>query len=254
MRNDSNWRAGSLSMLGAASGAALVALAWRADARWRRRERARLHRVLVDLLLNTLSAGDPVTERHSRRVADLADIVFATYPFGTRDHATLRLAALLHDMGKIDDRFFDILHSCEPLSDEERQMIEEHPHESADILQPLEAIHPGLSRLVESHHECWDGDGYPNGLSGSSIPLGARIISVADVFDALTQPRAYRKALSVDEAMKELERGSGTRFDPSVVQRVEREDVRREWRKIVERGRLEEGQGKLDPVPSEASG
>ena len=243
MRETSSPSPGTLALLSAVAGAAVVSLAWRADARWRRRHLARLHRVVVDLLLNTMSAGDAVTERHSRRVADLADAVFATYPFGKRLHSTLRLAALLHDMGKIDDRFFPLLHSRDPLSAEDRRKIEEHPHESADILEPLEGIHPGITRIVESHHECWNGRGYPRGVKGDDIPLGARIISVADVFDALTQPRLYRDPLSVDEALAEIRKGAGSRFDPAVVERVEQPRVREEWAKIVERGRLEEGEG-----------
>src|SRR5687768_10281797 len=120
----------------ALGGAAVVALAWGADAIARGSKTARIHRVLVELLLNVLSAGDPVTERHSRRVADIADVLFRSYRLPRREHSTHRVAALLHDMGKIDDRFFPILHSCDPLSPEEREMIREHPHEGAHILKP----------------------------------------------------------------------------------------------------------------------
>ena len=237
---DSSSASGIGALGGALAGAAMVALAWRIDAQWRRREKARLHRALVDLLLNALNAGDPVTERHSRRVADLAEVVFRKYGIGRSEHATVRLAALLHDMGKIDDRFFHILHSCDPLSPAEREQIEEHPIESADILEPLEPVHPGLSEIVQSHHECWDGGGYPRGLKEDEIPLGARIISVADVFDALTQPRSYRKPMSVEEALRELRRGAGSRFDPEVLDRVASPEVLREWETVVARGRAEE--------------
>ena len=225
---------------GTGAGAAATALAWRLDARWRRRDRARLHRALVEVLLNAINAGDAVTERHSRRVADLADVLFRIHGLSRSAHATVRVAALLHDMGKIDDRFFHILHSCEPLSPEQRRQIEEHPHESADILHPLETVHPGISAIVEAHHECWDGQGYPKGLRGEEIPLGARIISVADVFDAMTQPRSYRAPLSVDAAVAEIRKGSGTRFDPAVVDRLGDPAIRAKWEAIVERGREEE--------------
>lgn len=231
---------GLAALVGLVGGAASASLAWRIDARVRNRKAAHLHRAMVDLLLNALNAGDAVTERHSRRVADLAGVLFDAYGFGAERHATLRLAALLHDMGKIDDRFFPILHSTAPLSDEQRRSIEQHPHEGADILKPLKDIHPGLIETVEAHHECWDGSGYPRGLKGIEIPLGARIISVADVFDALTQPREYRDPLDVDETLAELRKGAGSRFDPEVIRRVSEPVIWDRWVEIAVEGRAEE--------------
>jgi putative nucleotidyltransferase with HDIG domain len=225
---------------GALVGAAAASLAWSLLLRAQRRQTARIHRALVDLLLNALSAGDRVTERHSRRVADLTDALARSYGIRGKPYSTLRLAALLHDLGKIDDRFFEILHSCEPLSPEERSRIEEHPNEGADMLDPLEEIHPGIVRIVEAHHEWWNGKGYPLGLSGAEIPLGSRLISVADVFDALTQPRSYRQALSPEAALHEIRNGSGTRFDPEVVERLHRQEVLSAWVEVVERGKREE--------------
>lgn len=221
-------------------GAAVVGAAWTVDAIRRSRRSKRLHRVLVDLMLNTLSAGDPVTERHSRRVADLADVLFRKFRLPQRTHPTLRIAALLHDLGKIDDRFFHILHSYEPLTEEQRATIEEHPQEGADILEPLELIHPGLTTIVEAHHECWDGGGYPQGLKGEEIPIGARIISVADVFDALTQPRSYRPPLSFEEALEQIQRGSGSRFDPKVIDALHDPHVRRQLERIAAAGLRDE--------------
>ena len=235
------WKIVVAGLSGALGGGALVSLAWRAETRWRRREAARMHRALVELLLNALSAGDPVTERHSRRVADLTDALALTYGISRGQHSTLRLAALLHDMGKIDDRFFHTLHSCEPLSAEERRKMNEHPGQSADILQPLESIHPGISQIVEAHHECWDGNGYPKRLKGEEIPLEARIISAADVFDALTQPRAYREPLPTEVALEEIRKGSGSRFDPEVVERLQQPEVLSRWIEITQDGLREEG-------------
>lgn len=239
MARDS-WKYGLTGLAGVLGGAAFVALTCRADAAKCRQETGRLHRVLVDLLLNALNAGDPLTVRHSRRVANLTDALARTYCIGGDRHSTLRLAALLHDMGKIDDRYFHILHSCDPLSKKERELINTHPGEGADILEPLEAIHPGLSRIVQAHHEWWDGNGYPAGLKGEEIPLGARLISVADVFDALTQPRPYREPLEPEQVFEELRKGSGTRFDPAVIQRLDRSDVRSPWSEIFVNGRREE--------------
>jgi putative nucleotidyltransferase with HDIG domain len=226
-------------LTGTLAGAMIAVALSRAGVR-HRRHAALLHRTLVDLLLNTLSAGDASTERHSRRVADLTDALAENYGLSGGAHSALRLAALLHDMGKIDDRFFDILHGCEPLSQADRESIFEHPDQGADILRPLEAIHPGISAIVAAHHECWDGKGYPAGLSGEDIPLESRLISVADVFDAMTQPRSYRPARTVDETLQEIRSGSGSRFDPAVVARVQSPEILSKWIRIMEKGRIDE--------------
>jgi len=235
-----DWRRVVTAACGIATGIAITGLAWRVDALERSREVAQLHRALVDLLLNTLNAGDAVTERHSRRVADLTDLIAGRCAFPEDERATLRLAALLHDMGKIDDRFFHILHGCQPLSEEDRASIRTHPGQSADILEPLEAIHPGISAIVAAHHESWDGSGYPRGAQGTEIPLASRIISVADVFDALTQPRAYREPLSPEDALSEIKRGSGSRFDPAIVDLLRSPGLIDEWLEVMARGRSEE--------------
>lgn len=228
--------------LGAALVAAgLVGAAWTLDALARNRRAARIHRAAVELLLNALKADDAVTSRHSRRVANLAEALAAPLGLGRRERSTLRVAALLHDMGKIDDRFFHIVHSREPLSDTQRAEIEHHPHESAHILEPLEVIHPGLMGIVASHHECWNGGGYPKGLAGEAIPLGARIIALADVFDAVTQPRSYHGPQEAASAFEELERGAGTRFDPALVRLLlESPGVRGRWTAVAEQGHVEE--------------
>lgn len=190
---------------------------------------------MVELLLNALTAGDPVTARHSRRVADLSYALGEAAGLSRRHLRTLRVAALLHDMGKIDDRFFHIVHSRKPLTPEQRAEIKTHPHESAHILAPMEMEHPGIQEIVSSHHECWDGSGYPTGLDGERIPLGARIIAMADAFDAMTQPRKYRDAMPVDQALAELDDGVGTQFDPQLVQLAHTPEVRARWQEVAER-------------------
>ncbi len=221
-------------------GAGLAGAAWMLDALQRSRSNRRLHRTLVDLLLNALTADDSLTARHSRRVADLTDVLAAALRLGRVERATLRVASLLHDMGKVDDRYFHILHSREPLSEGERAQIKTHPHQSASILRPLEPFHPGLQAIVSCHHECWNGQGYPEALGGTEIPVGARIIAVADVFDALTQPRAYHGPLSPDEVLKKIRDAAGTQFDPAVVRILDAPDVRAKWREIAKQGRDEE--------------
>jgi putative nucleotidyltransferase with HDIG domain len=216
------------------------AAGWMLATHRQRQKASRLHRVLIQLLLNALTSGDPPTGRHSRRVADLADVLAKRVGFSRTRHATLRVAALLHDMGKIEDEIFPVLHSPYSLSEGERATINEHPRRSAGILRPLERFHPGLTRIVRAHHECWNGEGYPDGLAGDEIPLEARIISVADVFDALTQPREYRDPLPADEALQAVRAGAGQRFDPAIVRLLDHSDVRQNWLRIARRGREEE--------------
>lgn len=246
---------------GALVAAGAVGAAWAADARHTRRTRRRLHRTMVDLLLNAITAGDAATARHSRRVANLTDALAPAAGMGPAERSTLRVASLLHDMGKIDDRFFDIVHSHGALTPEQRAQIKNHPHESADILGPLEKIHPGITRIVSSHHECWDGTGYPEGLEGGDIPLGARLIAVADVFDALAQPRSYRGPMPPDEVLRRIREGSGTQFDPEVVRLLDRPEIWEYWREIARGGCLEEARagdedggkgGKVDGVSAAA--
>ena len=205
--------------------------------------------MLVELLLNVLAAGDASTERHSRRVAALADALHTTYQPRPAARATLRLGALLHDMGKIDDRFFAIVHGRERLTPAQRSDMTGHPAESARILEPLEPFHPGIMSIVRSHHERWDGDGYPSRLAGADIPLAARVITAADVFDAVTQPRGYKPARPFEEGIDEIRRGRGSLFDPDVAERVERPEILARWRAIYEAGRAEEAGAVAATVP-----
>lgn len=234
-----------ISRAGQAAGvlaAAALAGAWAADARRRERERRALHRVLVELLMNALTADDLVTARHSRRVADLSFALASACGVPHRERATLRVAALLHDLGKIDDRFFAIVNARRALTDEERRRMHEHPDVSAYILGPLETVHPGISQIVSSHHERWDGAGYPCGRAGEEIPLGARIIAIADVFDAMAQARSYKAARPVEDVLRELRKEGGKQFDPALVKLLDRPSVRRRFAAIAARGRRDEAE------------
>jgi putative nucleotidyltransferase with HDIG domain len=233
-------RGGIDARIAACGAAALAAATWVVATRRQQKQAAKLHRILVELLLNALSSGDPATERHSRRVANLADVLAEALRIGRTEHATLRVAALLHDMGKIEDELFPLVHSSRPLSRKERDQINHHPCESADILEPLEPFHHGLTRIVSSHHECWNGNGYPKGLEGEQIPLAARIISAADVFDALTQPRSYHGPRPIPEVLDEIRKGAGERFDPQVVGLLDEPTIRARWVEIAQAGRREE--------------
>lgn len=228
------------SLRGILSVAGLMALAWSFDVRQRNHRASLVHRTMVELLLKTLCAGDPLTARHSRRVADLTDAVGRTYRFNRRRRARLRVAALLHDVGKLDNHVAEIVRSSEPLSDSERDRVQRHAYQSADILEPLERIHPGIAEIVEGHHERWNGTGYPRQLRAEQIPLESRIISVADVFDAMTQPRSYHEAATPEEVLRKIREEAGSSFDPDVIQRLERPQVWSAWREIAEAGYREE--------------
>ena len=237
--------------IGAAlASAGVVGAAWAADAARRAAGGRLMHRTLVELLLNALTADEPGTARHSRRVADLSYSLARCRGLGRRELARLRVAALLHDLGKIDDRFFHILHSPRGLSPRERAQMQAHPEQGARILEPLEAVHPGIRTVVASHHERWDGGGYPAGLAGEEIPLGSRIIALADAFDAITQPRGYQEPLPVEAAFATLTAGAGRQFDPELVRLLDAPALRTRWTGIARRGLEDERSHQAPPTPS----
>jgi HD-GYP domain-containing protein (c-di-GMP phosphodiesterase class II) len=135
---------------------------------------------------------------------------------GSRQWADIQRAALLHDVGKIGVSD-NILHKPGPLSPEEWQEMRRHPSIGYDMLKGASFLSTA-SEIVWSHHERYDGKGYPRGLAGEAICLGARIFAVADTFDAMTSDRPYRKATGWETAREEIERNSGTQFDPRVVE------------------------------------
>jgi putative nucleotidyltransferase with HDIG domain len=171
---------------------------------------------VIGALAAALDARDPYTAGHSNRVADLSVLLAKEMDLPAQDRETLRLGALLHDIGKIGIND-SVLRKPGKLTPEEFDHIKLHPVLGARILQPLTFLTPHLP-VVELHHERPDGRGYPHGLRGDDIPLFARIVHVADAFDAMTSARAYRPARPAAEAMAELWRNVGTDFDPRVVQ------------------------------------
>jgi HD-GYP domain-containing protein (c-di-GMP phosphodiesterase class II) len=127
----------------------------------------------------------------------------------------IRRGALLHDMGKIGIPD-SILHKPDKLTDEEWKIMRKHPQLAYDMLYPIEYLRPALE-IPLTHHEKWDGTGYPRGLKGEEIPIVARLFAVVDVWDALTSDRPYRPAWSQDEALAYIREQSGKHFDPQVV-------------------------------------
>ncbi len=185
-------------------------------------ENARLYVDLENTFLGTIGAlaaavdaKDPYTYGHSNEVTEYTLAIAEGLHLSDAEKETLRIAALLHDIGKIGIDS-SILNKPGKLTAEEFDAIRSHPDIAANILGSLDFLREVVP-LVHHHHEHWDGGGYPTGLSGESIPRGARIISVADAFNAMTSDRPYRAPLSREEAVRELHENSGNQFDPEIV-------------------------------------
>jgi HD-GYP domain-containing protein (c-di-GMP phosphodiesterase class II) len=168
------------------------------------------------VLANTIDKRDTYTYQHSARVADYVGHIAARLNLPAEEIDLIVSAAHVHDLGKIaiDNR---ILFKEGPLTDEERQQVNLHPAAGAELAGQFSLYGEGAD-IIRHHHERWNGTGYPDGLAGEAIPLGARIIAVADVYDAMTSDRPYRRALSHEVALSELIRGSGTQFDARVLE------------------------------------
>lgn len=169
----------------------------------------------MEALARAIDARDPYTFGHSSRVAAISAVIASAMGLPASDLETLRRSALLHDIGKIgiEDR---VLRKPSRLNDEEFDSMREHPVIGHDMLKGVRFLHPSLPG-VRHHHERWDGQGYPDGLAGEAIPMAVRILTVADVFDALTSERPYRSSLGAEAATREIIAEAGTRFDPAVV-------------------------------------
>lgn len=166
-------------------------------------------------LASALEAKDPYTRGHSHRVATYASIIARCMGFDEEHVEDVRLMSLMHDIGKIGMPDY-VLTKPGSLTDEEFDMLKKHPVVGEHIIQPLLPYNPVLG-MVRHHHERFDGRGYPDGISGESIPIEARILSVADAYDAMTTSRSYRAALSRGESIRELEVNAGSQFCPETV-------------------------------------
>ena len=173
----------------------------------------------IDALVRALEAQDMYTSGHALSIADLARRVGRVLGLDAAALRDVEHAAVLHDIGKIGIPS-ELLRKRGPLSTGEREHMRAHPEIGARILEPVERLRQ-LAPLVRFSHECWDGSGYPDGLAGEQIPLGARIISVCDAFDAMVSDRPYRGGRSTAEALAELRANAGTQFDPAVVEAFE---------------------------------
>jgi diguanylate cyclase (GGDEF)-like protein len=169
----------------------------------------------IDALVRALEAQDLYTSGHALSIADLARRVGRVLGLDAAALRDVEHAAVLHDIGKIGIPS-ELLRKRGPLDSGEQEHMREHPEIGARILEPVERLRQ-LAPLVRFSHECWDGSGYPDGLAREQIPLGARIISVCDAFDAMVSDRPYRGGRSAEDALVELRAHAGTQFDPAVV-------------------------------------
>ncbi len=170
----------------------------------------------VKSLASAIDAKDEYTRHHSTRVTDFSLKIAAKMGFSEKELSELELAAVLHDVGKIAVPE-SILNKPGKLTNEEFKLIQEHPVRGEAILSPVIEL-KDIGRIVRAHHERYDGNGYPDKLKGREIPLGARIMAIADTYDSITSERPYRKAASHRYAIKEIIGCSGTQFDPEVVE------------------------------------
>ena len=171
---------------------------------------------IVKALAQAIEAKDPYTHGHSERIMQYSLIIAEKFNLSEEEKESLRYAAILHDIGKIGVRGI-ILNNPDGLTVSEYDEIKKHTIIGENIIQPIELLRT-IKPLIRHHHEWFNGKGYPDGLSKEDIPLGARILAVADAYDAMKSDRPYRKALTEETAIQEFKRGSGSQFDPKVVE------------------------------------
>jgi putative nucleotidyltransferase with HDIG domain len=186
------------------------------------------NRELLELMIKSIEARDPYTSGHSRRVQEYAVQIARLMGYDSTTVEKIGTAALLHDVGKIYDKYAPILAKEARLSPEEWAIIKQHPADGANLIATMTRLRE-LVPAVMHHHENWDGTGYPKGLKGTEIPLASRVIMFADTFDAMTTKRPYRGPLGEAEVRGELVRCRGKQFDPEIADRLLTSDF---WRTL----------------------
>lgn len=179
-------------------------------------ELERKNEELLEVLVERIEASDPYTSGHSRRVAEYARIIARELGLPSRTIDSIAKAALLHDVGKAYAEFATLLRKESRLTPEERIIMQSHPVRSAELVGRISDLRGTVQDAIRHHHENYDGTGYPDGLTGDAIPMGARVIMLADTLDAMTTDRPYRRALSFERVVEELRRYSGRQFDPLI--------------------------------------
>jgi HD-GYP domain-containing protein (c-di-GMP phosphodiesterase class II) len=177
-------------------------------------------RELLDLMVKAIEARDPYTSGHSVRVATLSKAIAQEVKMSVEQVEEVYTAAVLHDVGKIHEEFAPLLRKDSKLTPDEMALLQTHSAKSADLVGIISNFRGRIQQAVRNHHERWDGGGYPDGLAGEAIPLGARIIMISDTADAMTTDRPYRKKLPLEAVISELVKYRATQFDPKLVDLV----------------------------------
>jgi HD-GYP domain-containing protein (c-di-GMP phosphodiesterase class II) len=178
-----------------------------------------LSRELLELMVSAIEARDPYTSGHSRRVAAMAVVIARAVGLSNRDVKRIEVAGLLHDVGKIHEKYAAVLRKPDRLTKDEWLLMKQHPADGEALVAKVSQLHDILP-AVRHHHERWDGSGYPDGIAGDVIPLAARILTIADTIDAMTSDRPYRRALTKDEVSSELVKWAGKQFDPEITAKL----------------------------------
>lgn len=172
---------------------------------------------LLQVMVKAIEARDPYTSGHSVRVSEMSRAIAVELGLPAREIEQVETAALLHDVGKIHEEFAPLLRKEGRLTEEETALMQTHSTRSAELVGIISKFRGFIQESVRHHHERWDGQGYPSGLSGINIPLGSRIILISDTIDAMTTDRPYRKRLGLEVVIAELQKCKGTQFDPDLV-------------------------------------
>jgi len=170
----------------------------------------------IHALVNLAEAKDPHTKKHSVKVVNYAALIAKCMHLSAREIEIVKLAGMLHDIGKIAIRE-EVLSKNGSLNGKEYEEVKKHSEIGVEIIKPLKFLSHILTS-IKHHHENYDGTGYPDGLKGKSIPLVSRILAVADTYDALTSKRAYREAYTVKKAIEIMRAESDKRFDPKILE------------------------------------
>jgi len=173
---------------------------------------------LLQVMVKAIEARDPYTSGHSVRVSELSRAIAVELGLPAREIEQIETSALLHDVGKIHEEFAPLLRKEGRLTAEETALMQTHSSRSAELVSIISKFRGSIQDSVRHHHERWDGQGYPSGLSGRTIPLGSRIILISDTIDAMTTDRPYRKRLPLEVVIAELQKCKGTQFDPDLVE------------------------------------
>ncbi len=174
----------------------------------------------LELMVKAMEARDPYTSGHSRRVAEYALSIGRELRLSADALDGIKRAALLHDVGKIYEEFAPLLRKDGRLTPEERVVMRTHVVRSAELVATAAKLRGSVEGMIKHHHENFDGSGYPDGIAAEQIPIGARIIMIADTLDAMTTDRPYRRAMTFERAIEELQEYAGSQFDPRLVQLV----------------------------------